>query len=257
MFDLNSIIRNAGFEVSSVEKVGYTSISDIPFVYSDFLESRKFKDYFSDVKYSSEEEENCVKDLNSRIQDILSNSNKVTEEYLNSHYFNADTKLEEARVNKLIRDFIIKNKAIFRLSSAPVGNIFVYDRLDLRFYIGRHLYRGITDQYTNAFVYRMNAYDATKFLLSLIQQDIDSGNIRLLTLEPDDNFKGLHIGLEMEYYGYCIKQDKRTMELLKDWLSQGCIIKDRNKYMLRYGKKVINGYTTGEKWYYLKRCEEY
>lgn len=194
--------------------------------------------------------------LAEHIRDIESHADVLTEEYFDSHYFVVNESPEDAKVHTLIRSFIRRNLGIFRVTSSPVGRIFSYNKLTLKLNMCRSVFEGIEDECISRSLEESDRCAAYERVLSGIQDGIDSGEITLLTIEPDREIEEALVVDEI-YYGYTIKASVATMEMLSDWLSLGYVIRDKVRYILAYGKKFVNGRMVDENWYYLRRSKPY
>ena len=258
MSGLGDLIKNAGFNVNEeINEVFFHSIAEVPVAYESFFRRRQWDRILSDVKYSSDEEEKALKELNELIYSAINNeSRKVTMKDLREFYV-VNVHNQESEESKKCLDFIKKNLRLFR-KDMPEATVINYRPYYLQFEASRSVLSSGRFGYGD---YSYGIYPALRInrnmpfcdaLLERLQKDIDEGRVPVLGFPV---WSSVTVKAREKYYGYSIKQDKEVMEKLSDWLAQGYIIKDSNVYRLKYGTKFVDGKPTNDKWFYLKREE--
>lgn len=77
MSGLGDLIKNAGFDVSEeVNEVFFHSLAEVPVAYEGFFYRKQWNRILSDVKYSSDEEEKALKELNELIYSAVNDESK-------------------------------------------------------------------------------------------------------------------------------------------------------------------------------------
>lgn len=258
MSGLGDLIKNAGFDVNEkVNEVFFHSLAEVPVAYEGFFRRKQWDRILSDVKYSSDEEEKALKELNDLIYSaVYDESRKVTMKDLREFYV-VNAHNEKSEESKKCLDFIKRNLHIFR-KDVPEATVINYRPYYLQFEASRSVLSSGQFGYGD---FSYGIYPALRIdrnkpfcdaLLDRLQRDIDEGRVPVLGFPV---WSSVTVKAREKYYGYSIKQDKEVMEKLSDWLAQGYIIKDSNVYRLKYGTKFVDGKPTTDKWFYLKREE--
>lgn len=133
MSGLGDLIKNAGFDVSEeVNEVFFHSLAEVPVAYEGFFHRKQWDRILSDVKYSSDEEEKALKELNELIYSAVNDeSRKVTMKDLREFYVVNAHNLESEESKKCL-DFIKKNLHLFR-KDVPEATVINYRPYYLRF----------------------------------------------------------------------------------------------------------------------------